>query len=62
MEHTWGERRVFYDDGAGVLAAMPTNWTDVGEQDPYVVVAGGRSFCRPSDLLRLCDLIAEVRR
>jgi len=62
IEQTWGEHRVFYDDGTGVLAAMPTNWTDVGEPDAYVATAGGRSFCRPCDLLRLCDLVAEVQR
>jgi len=60
--HTWGEYRVFYDDGTGVLGAMPVNWTDVGEIDAYVAVARGRAFCRPSDLLRLCDLSAKVHR
>jgi len=62
VRQTWGEYRVFYQDDAGALAALPTTWTNVAEIDPFVAVARGRSYCRPCDLLRLCDVIAEGAR
>lgn len=62
VHQTWGEYRVFFSDDDGALAAMPVNWTDVAEPDPFVTIAGGRAHCRPSDLVRLCAVIAEVRR
>ena len=58
MRQTWGEYRVFYYDGGGTLAAVPAQWTDVGDPDPFVTLAHGRSYCRPTDLLRLCDVVA----
>jgi hypothetical protein len=62
VQQTWGEYRVFYADDDGALAAMPVNWTDVPEVDPFVTIGGGRAYCRLSDLLRLCAVIAEARR
>jgi hypothetical protein len=62
VRQTWGEYRVFYYDEAGALAALPTTWTDVAAPDPFVTVAAGRTYCRVSDLLRLCGLIAEAQR
>ena len=41
---------------------MPVDWTDVAEPDPFVTFARGRAYCRLSDLLRLCAVIAEARR
>ena len=32
VRQTWGESRVFYYDDAGVLAALPTPWTDVADR------------------------------
>ena len=62
VHQTWGEYRVFYVDDDGALAAMPVNWTDVAEPDPFVTLACGRAYCRLSDLLRLCAVIAEAQR
>ena len=62
VHQTWGEYRVFYADNDGALAAMPVNWTDVAEPDPFVTVAAGRSYSRPADLLCLSALLAEARR
>ena len=62
VRQTWGEYRVFYQDDVGALAALPTTWTDVAAIDPFVTIAQGRSYGRPFDLLRLCDVIAEGRR
>ncbi len=60
VRQTWGEYRVFFYDEAGTLAALPTTWTDVVESDPFVTMAAGRTYCRVSDLLRLCALVAEA--
>ena len=62
VQQTWGEYRVFYADDDGALAAMPVNWTDVADPDPFVAVARGRSYSRPTDLLRLSAVIAEAGR
>ena len=61
MRQTWGEYRVFYYDAGGTLAAVPAQWTDVGDPDPFVTLAHGRSYCRPTDLLRLCDVVEPGR-
>jgi hypothetical protein len=53
---------VFYQDDDGALAALPAQWTDVAEADPFVTIARGRAYCRPADLLHLCHLIDEGRQ
>lgn len=62
VRQTWGEYRVFYYDDAGVLAALPTPWTDVADLDAFVAIAGGRAYCRVADLVRLATLISEIER
>ena len=62
VRQTWGEYRVFYYDDAGVLAALPTTWTDVADPDPFVAIAAGRAYCRVADLVRLATLIGETGR
>jgi len=62
VRQTWGEYRVFYYNTAGALAGVPATWTDVAPPDPFVAIARGRSCCRVSDLVQLCELIAKVRR
>lgn len=62
VRQTWGESRMFYQDDTGALAALPAHGTDVAEVDPFVLIARGRSYCRPSDLLHLCHVIVEGRR
>lgn len=62
VRQTWGEYRVFYYNEAGVLAALPTTWTDVADPDPFVAMAAGRAYCRVSDLIRLAALVVEVER
>ncbi|MGH3981144.1 MAG: DUF5372 family protein [Pseudonocardiaceae bacterium] len=41
---------------------MPAEWTDVVVEDPFVVVAAGRSPFRTVDLLELAGLIFELSR
>jgi len=59
--HNWGEDRVFYRDRHGHLASLPARWTSVDAEDPFVVVAAGRSRWRGEDLLALAALVRELR-
>ena len=59
---TWGEDRVFYFDADGVQRSLPTGWTDAGDPDPFVLVAGGRCPFRVEDLLVLVELVEVLRR
>lgn len=61
MRQTWGEYRVFFYDEQGALKALPASWTDAGEPDPFVTLAGGRAHFRPADLLALAALLAHLR-
>ena len=58
---TWGEDRVYFLDSSGHLQRLPASWTDVGGEDPFVVVAAGRSPLRLEDLLQLVDLLDRLR-
>jgi hypothetical protein len=44
------------------LAYFPASWTDVGEADPFVLLSEGRAMARVEDLLRLADLVKDIRR
>jgi hypothetical protein len=58
----WGENRVTFLDSSGQLQRLPASWTDVIGDDPFLVVAVGRSPLRVTELVRLVDLIAGLRR
>jgi hypothetical protein len=62
VRQTWGEDRVFFFDESGTQKSLPTGWTDVGEPDPFVALAAGRSPFRVVDLLALAELIDGQRR
>ena len=57
----WGEKRVYYLDSSGQMQRLPASWTDVVGEDPFVVVAAGRSPLRLEDLLKLADLLDRLR-
>ena len=59
--HNWGEDRVFYRDQWGHLTSMPAGWTSVEAEDPFVVVAAGRSWFRANELVELARLVLEHR-
>ena len=61
VRQTWGQDRVFFSDGDGVQCSMPRAWTDLGDEDPFVTVAAGRSAFRVEDLLAVVELIAGLR-
>lgn len=58
----WNEWRVFYYTADMELAYFPASWTDVGEADPFVLLSRGRAMARTEDLLRLADLVKDIRR
>src|SRR5262245_57287105 len=55
--HNWGEERVYFQSSGGEVCAVPASWTDLITQDPFIVIAAGRSLFRVEDLLRLAELI-----
>jgi hypothetical protein len=44
------------------LAYFPASWTDRGAADPFVVLSAGRSVARFEDLLRLVELVRDLKR
>ena len=58
----WDEWRVLYYTADMDLAYFPASWTDVGEADPFVEVSQGRAMGRAQDLLRLVQLVEDLKR
>jgi len=58
--HNWSEDRVFFHDDDGVRKSLPARWTSVFPEDPFVVVAAGRSPFRIGDLRELSELLARL--
>jgi hypothetical protein len=59
--HTWGEHRVFFRAaGDDRVRSLPADWTDVEGQDPFLVLAAGRTFFRVEDLVALGRVLAEL--
>ena len=54
---SWGKRWLYCSDDSGRLFCVPAQWTDAGDQDPFVLVSAGRACGRVEDLLRLVDLL-----
>jgi hypothetical protein len=59
--HNWGEDRVYFHDGNGVLRSIPACWTTVLPVDAFVTLAAGRCLFRYDDLLKLADLVEGVQ-
>jgi hypothetical protein len=58
----WGEDRVYFLDASEQLQRLPASWTNVSAEDPFVVVAAGRSPLRVAELMQLADLIDRLCR
>ncbi len=56
----WRQDRVYFFDGGGELVSVPAEWTDGVAEDPFVVVAAGRSPFHVSGLLELAALVATL--
>ena len=59
--HRWSEQRVYFRDHDGHLASLPARWTSVVPEDPFLVVAAGRSRFRAADLVELAELMGRLR-
>ena len=44
------------------MACFPVGWTDVGEPDPFVALSLERAMARVEDLLRLVQLVKDLKR
>jgi Family of unknown function (DUF5372) len=56
----WRADRVYVFDPDGLLLSLPVEWTDVAPEDPFVVVAAGRSPFTTAGLLELAELVARL--
>jgi hypothetical protein len=59
--HNRGEHRVFFYDAKGQMASIPASRTSVVGEDSFVVVAAGRAYFRPKELLGLGDLLRALQ-
>jgi hypothetical protein len=57
----WRDDLLFFRDSLGYVTAVPTRWTSVEMEDPFLVVSAERSHFRVTDLIELASLIAEIR-
>ncbi|MCG7853002.1 MAG: Y4bD/Y4pK family protein [Methanosarcinaceae archaeon] len=58
---SWRNECVDLHDENDQVIAVPIRWTDAAPPDPFVVVAGGRSYFRTEDLVRLVNLIDGLK-
>ncbi len=52
--------RVFFYDDRG-LRSLPIRWTSAEPEDPFVILAAGRSPLRVAELRELADLVRGLR-
>ena len=57
----WSDDLIFYRDRLGYVTALPTRWTSVETEDPFLVVSAGRSHFRVTDLIDLVSMITEIQ-
>ncbi|MBI2323171.1 MAG: hypothetical protein HYU88_14020, partial [Chloroflexi bacterium] len=57
----WGDERVYYRDRQGHRRTIPTQWTSLAPDDPYIALGAGRSLFRAQDLIDLAALIEGPR-
>jgi len=57
----WGEYRILYIDGNDEMCLIHTSWTDVADEDPFVIVSNGRSAFRFDDLVKLSNLLKNIK-
>ncbi len=60
LRKNWGENRVYFYDFSDNLKSIPARWTSAIPEDPFVIMAAGRSFFRVEDLLDLHYLINSL--
>jgi hypothetical protein len=57
----YGDDLNFFRDRLGYVTAVPTRWTTIEIEDPFLIVSAGRSHFRVQDLIDLASLISEIQ-
>ena len=57
----FGQDRVFYRNPDGRMRYLPRRWTNLAAPDLFVIAAAGRAYFRLEDLVRVAELIKELR-
>ena len=57
----YGDDLLFYRDHRGYVTALPTRWTSLQEENPFLVVSAGRAHFQVGDLIDLAVLITELQ-
>ena len=52
---------MFYYAADMEMAYFPASWTDVEEPDPFVGLSQGRALGRMQELLRLVQLVGDLK-
>ena len=56
------EDRVCFRDEKDRICEIPLSWTSLAVEDPFVIVAAGRSWFRFEDLLELARIVREMQK
>jgi hypothetical protein len=58
---SWDTEFLKFEDDAGGVRTIPRAFTDAADPDPFVYVSAGRSPFRVEDLVRLAELLEELK-
>jgi len=53
---------VCFVDKKGRQCEIPLGWTDLAPEDPFAILAAGKSWFRAADLMELTRLVAVLRQ
>jgi len=53
---------VCFHDEKDRICEIPLSWTSLAVEDPFVMVAAGRSWFRFEDLLELARIVGETQK
>ncbi|MBF0208675.1 MAG: hypothetical protein HQK53_17540 [Oligoflexia bacterium] len=56
-----GGDRLFFYDNSDNFVSLPTEWTSMAKEDPFIKISKGRSYFRFQDLLELCELVKTIK-
>ena len=57
----WGDDRILYLDKNSNLRLIPTNFTDIYEEGPFVAVSNGRCDITFGSLVSLANVIKAIK-
>ena len=58
--HDWREHRAYFYDCKQNLTTVPTAWTNLLPEDPFIAASKGRSYFRTTELLQLVELAKAI--